>query len=174
MLITMSKGASLDFLLEYVFKTEGIAAEEYDVFLAHDIETEKKLENRKVLYNAIGAACERLGLKPFVPFRFLKSEEWGELSFRDTYSLLHEIMIPKTRIFLCDLTIPSQAIKELKNTAFRLEKPQIYFYEKGSIVSEGYANFIILDNNVKGILEYSTIRGCIKTLEAVIRPNLKD
>ena len=175
----MQKEVNLDFLLEYVFETEGIKADKYDIFLAHDLENEKKLEEKLTLYNAIGAVCERFGYKPFIPFRFFKSKkwedlnfEWGDLCFRNKYTLLHGLMIPNTKLFLCDLTTPSQSIKEMKNTAIRSKKPQIYFYEKGRIIAEGYANLVVMNNNnVKGILKYSTIRGCIKTLEAVIKAN---
>lgn len=169
----MQKEASTEFLLDHVFKAEGINASDYDVFLAHDIDNIRKLEERIILYNAIGAACERLNLKPFIPYRFLKSRDWGDLNFRDVYSLLHSIMIPSTDLFLCDLSTISTSIREMKDTAIRSKKPQLYFYEKGRIIAEGYANLVVMNNNVKGILEYSTIRGCIKTLEAVIRSNLK-
>lgn len=171
----MQKEASIEFLLDHIFRAEGIAAVDYDIFLAHDVDNIRRLEERITLYNAIGAACERLNLKPFIPYRFLKSNEWGDLSFRDMYTLLHRIMISSTNLFLCDLSTVSTSIREMKDTAIRLKKPQIYFYEKGRIAAEGYANILVRNNsNIKGILEYSTIRGCIKTLEAVIRSNFDD
>lgn len=169
----MEKEVSLSYLEAHVSNVEDRVVDEYDIFLAHDLDDTRKLEKKIGFYDAIGAACERLGLKPFIPYKFLRSERWGDLSFRDTHTLLHSMMIPKTRMFVCDLVPLSQSINEMKHTASRLNKPQIYYHEKGREQESSYTKFLKLDNpGLRAIIDYTTIREAIRKLEVAIKYNM--
>lgn len=155
----------------------GFSAEQYDFFLAQDIDSKKEVAKRIELYSLIEELCIKLGHLIFIPHRFTKFPgESGELCPEDTYDLLNGFMIPKSKLILCDLGINSTSVGTMMAKATFDKKPAIYFYERKTTPETereaayaiGFAQNFQKQKSI-AIVRFDTIKECIEGLELEIK-----
>ena len=106
--------------------------EDFNIFLAHDIDNAELGRQRVPFYDRVAEVGENLGHKVFVPYRFTKFPgEEGEMKDTDTVRLM-DMMVSHSKLILCYLGINSTSVGHFIGHAMNKAKDIIYFYEKGT------------------------------------------